>query len=425
VSFRQAVRFWTMLGFISFGGPAGQIALMHRELVDRRRWISETRFLHALNYCMLLPGPEAQQLATYIGWRLHRARGGLAAGALFVLPSVVILFALSWLYAAYGALPAAAGLLSGFKAVVVAIVIEAVLRIGRRTLRGPAHLLVAGGAFAAIYFAGIPFPLIILAAGGIGVIVSRAWPAGFGRAADQAVPDPAPASPGSHAAPSKTRLIGVLAVGLLLWALPGAALAAWLGTDSVQVQQYGFFTGAALVTFGGAYAVLAYVSQAAVQTYGWITAAQAVDGLALAETTPGPLIMVLQFVGFVTGWNHPGDLGQLASATLGALVTTWVTFLPSFVFIFAGAPWIEVLNRHRALRAALSGVTASVIGSILNLALIFGAAVILPGGLAGGVDLFAVTAAIAAFVALHRFEIGGVWVVLAGGLAGLMKTLIF
>ncbi len=411
MTFRDALRFWAKLGFISFGGPAGQIALMHRELVDRRRWISEPRFLHALNYCMLLPGPEAQQLATYVGWSLHGVRGGVAAGALFVLPSAVLLLGLSFLYAAYGRLPAATGVLSGFKAVVVAILAAALLRMGRRTLRSPALVLIAGAAFAGIHFAGIPFPAIVLGGALAGIFVGRTGP-------EEAAP-PAP-----HALPPKARVLRVLAVGLALWALPGLALVLWLGADSLPVGQYTFFTGAALVTFGGAYAVLGYVTQAAVQTYGWITPAQAVDGLALAETTPGPLIMVLQFVGFVTGWSHPGDLSRLEAATLGAILTTWVTFLPSILFVLAGAPYMEVLRGHRSLGAALSGVTASVIGVILNLGLVFGEAVIFPGGLTGGIDGFTVAVAVAAFVALHRFEVGAAWMVLAGGLAGLMRTLV-
>ncbi len=439
IPFGEALRFWLKLGFISFGGPAGQIAILHRELVERRRWISESRFLHALNYCMLLPGPEAQQLATYIGWLLHRTRGGLAAGVLFVLPSVFILLGLSYAYAAWGELPVVAGLLAGCKAVVVAIVADAVLRLGRRAIRGWAHLLLAGGAFVGIYFLHVPFPLIILAAALIGLGGARVWPeewnaqrthrVGGGSGAGAGTDEPPPSirddvAPPPHAQPSPSRLARTFSAGLVLWLLPFGLLAAWLGWNSLPLLQYRFFTGAALVTFGGAYSVLAYVTQAAVQAYGWITPAQALDGLALAETTPGPLIMVLQFVGFMTGWNNPGGLGQLSSATLGALVTTWTTFLPCFVFVFAGAPYIELLRGNKALNGALSAVTASVIGVILNLALVFGAAVIMPDGLGGGVSWFSACVSAAAFLAMYRFRIDALWIVLAGGLAGLAFRLI-
>ncbi len=439
IRFAEALGFWLKLGFISFGGPAGQIAILHRELVERRRWISESRFLHALNYCMLLPGPEAQQLATYIGWLLHRTPGGLAAGVLFVLPSVFILLGLSYAYAAYGELPVVAGLLSGCKAVVVAIVADAVLRLGRRAIRGRVHLLVAGGAFVGIYFLHVPFPLIILGAALVGLAGARAWPEAWntqrahpdgGRSGAGSGPGDLPpairddVAPPPHAQPSTSRLARTLAAGLVLWLLPYVLLAAWLGLKSLPLLQYRFFTGAALVTFGGAYSVLAYVTQAAVQAYGWITPAQAVDGLALAETTPGPLIMVLQFVGFMTGWNNPGALGQLASATLGALVTTWTTFLPCFVLVFAGAPYMELLRGNKVLNSALSGVTASVIGVILNLALVFGAAVIMPGGFGAGISWFSACVSSAALLAIYRFRIDALWIVLAGGLAGLAFRMI-
>ncbi|HXV76473.1 MAG TPA: chromate efflux transporter [Candidatus Polarisedimenticolaceae bacterium] len=428
VRFADALRFWLKLGFISFGGPAGQIAIMHREIVERRRWICETRFLHALNYCILLPGPEAQQLATYVGWLLHGTRGALAAGILFVLPSVFILLALSVAYAAYGEIPAAAGLLAGCKAVVVAIVAEAALRLGRRALRGWVHLLVAGCAFVGIYFLHVPFPVIVLAAATVGLSGARWWPATWtppgappSGAATDATDDGEPiALPRS--APSAVRALRTLAVGILLWLLPLAVLAGWLGRESIFVKQYQFFTGAAFVTFGGAYAVLAYVSQAAVDAYGWITPAAAVDGLALAETTPGPLIMVLQFIGFMTGWNHPDPLDPLTAGTLGALVTTWTTFLPCFLFVLIGAPWIEALRGNRPLHGALSGVTASVIGVIANLALVFGAAVILPDGPGGGVEWFAAGLSALAFLAIYRYRIDALWIVLAGGAAGLVRT---
>ena len=441
VSFAEAFRFWVKLGFISFGDPAGQIAIMHRELVDRRRWLSEERFLHALNYCMLLPGPEAQQLAIYIGWLLHRTWGGIVAGAFFVIPSIFVLLALSYFYAAYGNVPALAGVLAGLKPVVLAIVVEAVLKIGGKALKRRAHFLIAAAAFVAIYFLRIPFPLIVVAAAVVGLAGARFWPGVFAAKpvtkeadaktdGDRGVADAVPlviddhAPPPPHTLPSRTRSLKILTVGLALWLLPLAALVAWRGWGSLHAQEYRFFTQAALVTFGGAYAVLAYVTQAAAGSYGWITHTQAVDGLALAETTPGPLIMVLQFVGFMAGWNNPQGLDQTASAVVGALVTTYVTFLPCFLFIFLGAPYIEVLRGNKNLTGALTGVTAAVVGVVLNLAFVFGAAVIWPRGVAQGTNRFAVLMSIASFVALYRFKADVLWVVLAGGLIGLGWTLL-
>jgi chromate transporter len=432
VGFHEAFRYWLKLGFINFGGPAGQIAMMHRDLVDRRRWISEERFLHALNYCMLLPGPEAQQLAIYIGWLLHRAPGGIIAGVFFVLPSVFILLALSYVYAAYGNVRAVAGALEGFKPVVVAIVVEAVLKIGRRALKNRAHFVIAAAAFIAIYLLRVPFPVIVLAAALIGWAGARFLPEAFtanstgtripGDAATvTAIDDHSPLAP--HTLPSRARAMKIVAMGLILWATPFAALVAWRGWESLHAHEYLFFTQAALVTFGGAYAVLAYVTQAAVGAYGWVSQAQAIDGLALAETTPGPLIMVLQFVGFMAAWNHPEGMTRTASAVTGALITTWTTFLPSFLFIFLGAPYIELLRGNRKLSSALSGITAAVVGVILNLAIVFGAAVIWPRGLAGGTNWFAVTASIAALIALYRFKADVLWVVIGGGLIGLARAL--
>jgi chromate transporter len=440
VSFMEALRFWVKLGFISFGGPAGQIAIMHRELVERRRWISEERFLHALNYCMLLPGPEAQQLAIYIGWLLHRTWGGILAGAFFVIPSIFILLALSYIYAAHGNVPAVVGVLLGFKPVVVAIVVEAVLKIGSRAIKRRVHLLIAAAAFIAIYFFHVPFPLIVLAAALMGIGVGSRGSgvgeqkSGGGTLNKNLTPGHQPLSPividdhappPAHTLPSRGRALKTLAVGLVLWVLPFAALVVWRGWSSLHVQEYRFFTQAALVTFGGAYAVLAYVTQAAVGSYGWLSQAQAVDGLALAETTPGPLIMVLQFIGFMAGWNHAEGMSQTASAITGALVTTYTTFLPCFLFIFIGAPYIEVLRGNRNLTAALSGITAAVVGVILNLALVFGAAVIWPRGLANGTNWFAAVMSVAAFIALYRFKIDVLWVILAGGVIGLALTLLF
>ena len=440
VSFAEAFRFWVKLGFISFGGPAGQIAIMHRELVERRRWIGEERFLHALNYCMLLPGPEAQQLAIYIGWLLHRTWGGVVAGAFFVIPSIFVLLALSYIYAAYGSVPAVFGLLSGFKPVVVAIVVEAVLKIGGRALKRRAHFLLAAVAFVAIYFLRVPFPLIVLAAGLTGLVGVRVWPeifaatgqknseadktpdGGIDAVAKHVIGDDAllPA----HTLPSRSRALKTLAIGLALWLLPLAALTAWRGWESVHVQEYRFFTLAALVTFGGAYAVLAYVTQAAVGVYGWMTHAQAVDGLALAETTPGPLIMVLQFVGFMAGWNNAQGMTRTWSAVMGALIATYCTFMPCFLFIFLGAPYIEVLRGNKSLTGALACVTSSVVGVILNLAIIIGMAVIWPRGFGGGTDWFAAAISLAAFIALYRFKADVLWVVLTGGLIGLGRTLL-
>lgn len=445
VSFAEAVRFWLKLGFISFGGPAGQIAIMHRELVERRRWLSEERFLHALNYCMLLPGPEAQQLAIYIGWLMHRTWGGIVAGALFVIPSIFILLALSYIYAAYGNVAGVAGVLAGFKPVVVAIVIEAMLKIGGRALKREVHFVIAALAFVAIYFAQIPFPLIVFVAALIGLLGTRFAPKVFDakqrttaadveskQVAGEAVAvgrraliieDDAP--PAAHTLPSRARSLKVLGVGLALWALPFAALVSWRGSSSLHAQEYRFFTQAALVTFGGAYAVLAYVTQAAADSYGWITKTQAVDGLALAETTPGPLVMVLQFIGFMAAWNNPQGMTPAASAITGALVTTYVTFLPCFLFIFLGAPYIEKLRGNKNLTGALTGVTAAVVGVIINLAIVFGAAVLLRrGGAAGGVDWFAAAIACAAFVMLWKFHTSALWVVLAGGLIGFARVVL-
>ena len=440
ISFAEAFRFWVKLGFISFGGPAGQIAIMHKELVDKRRWLSEERFLHALNYCMLLPGPEAQQLAIYIGWLMHRTLGGIVAGAFFVIPSIFILLTLSYIYAAYGNLPSVTGILNGFKPIVVAIVIEALMKIGGRALKLKIHFVIAALAFVGIYFLYVPFPLIIAAAGLIGLAGVRYFPDTFTASAENrqkakvdepiqeatnqptAIDDNAP--PPTYTLPSHRYMIKTLAVGIALWLVPLAVLTIWRGWDNLHTQEYRFFTQAALVTFGGAYAVLAYVAQAAAGSFGWITHGQAVDGLALAETTPGPLIMVLQFVGFMAGWNNPGDMNPAVSGVIGALVATYATFLPCFIFIFLGAPYVEVLRGNKSLTGALSGVTAAVVGVILNLALVFGAAVIFPGGFTGRVEWFAAAMSVAAFVALYKFKIDVLWVVLAGGLIGLLRMLL-
>jgi chromate transporter len=416
-TFREALRYWARLGFVNFGGPAGQIAMMQHDLVEKRRWISQERFLHALSFCMLLPGPEAQQLAIYIGWLLHRTAGGLVAGILFVLPSVFILLGLSFVYAAYGAVPAVAGVLSGLQAVVVAIVLAAVLKIGRRALKIPLHFAIASAAFAGIYLLGVPFPAIVLGAGLAGLAAGRASDPAAGASVDETPSPP-------HALPSRLRSMRILLVGAALWVLPLIGLGWMRGWDGLHVRIYGFFTKAAFVTFGGAYAVLAYVSQAAVQSFGWISHEQAVAGLGLAETTPGPLIMVLQFVGFMAGWNHPAGLPPLTSALIGALATTWATFLPCFVFIFLGAPYIEALRGNRRLASALAGITSAVVGVILNLAFVFGAAVLFPRGLAGGLNLFAAIVGASAFCALVFLDVNALWIIGAGAAAGLLRAFV-
>jgi len=431
-TFREALRYWAKLGFLSFGGPAGQIAMMHRDLVEKRRWISETRFLHALNFCMLLPGPEATQLATYIGWLLHRRRGGLAAGVLFILPSVLLLLGLSYLYSAYGNVAVVAGVLSGFKPAVVAIVLEAVLRIGKRALQRPPHLAIAAVAFVSLYFLAVPFPLIVLGAGLTGILGERWRPHLFAAtkaeerrehgAVRYVLDDDTPTPP--HALPSRTRALGAIGIALALWVLPYSAIVVLRGDGSLHAQQYRFFTVAAFVTFGGAYSVLSYVTTAAVQSFGWLSRAQTVDGLALAETTPGPLIMVLQFIGFTAAWNHPEGLSPLTSAVAGAVITTWTTFLPTYLLVFLGAPYIESLRGNRSLAAALGGITAAVVGVILNLALVFGEAVVLPKGIHRSPDWLSLAVAAIGFVVLHRLKKDVTWVVLGGGLVGLVARLL-
>ena len=423
-TFAEALRFWLKLGFISFGGPTGQIAIMHTELVEKRRWISEQRFLHALNFCMLLPGPEATQLATYIGWLLHRTWGGIAAGVLFVLPSAVLLFLLSWVYVTCGSVPWIAAVFYGLKAAVLGIVAAALLRLGQRALKSSAAWAVAGMAFVALFFFKAPFPLVIAAAVAIGLAAARwqpGWfpigpPATTGAVLDDAAPPP------GHARLGWRRTARVLGVCLMLWWVPLIALGAWLGWDHTVFRQGLFFSKAAMVTFGGAYAVLPYVGQQAVEEHGWLSAHEMLDGLALAETTPGPLIMVLQFVGFVGAWHHPGALRPLAAATLGAAITTWTTFVPCFLWIFLGAPHVEQLRGRTRWTAALSAVTAAVTGVILNLAVWFGRAIIFPEG--GRVDWFALVMAGVVFVGLWRWKWNLMAVVIGAGAAGwLWRTL--
>lgn len=381
IPFRAALRVWFRIACLSFGGPAGQIALMHRVLVEEKRWIGEDRFLHALNYCMLLPGPEAQQLATYIGWLLHRTKGGLAAGALFVLPGLLAIMALSWIYVAFGHVGVVAGLFFGLKAAVLAIVLEAVNRIGRRALRNRALLTIAAGAFLAIFAFDVPFPAIVLAAGIVGYVGARsghpafAGESGHGSGtgtvladADSALGEGVPV----HARPDIGWTLRISSAFLALWLLPVAALVLAFGRGDVFADIAVFFSQMAVVTFGGAYAALAYVAQQAVDHYGWLAPGEMLDGLGLAETTPGPLIMVTQFVGFLAAFRDPGSMNPYLAGTLGGLLTTWVTFLPCFLWIFLGAPFIEALRGNRALGGALAAITAAVVGVILNLAVWFG-----------------------------------------------------
>ena len=424
-SFFGALRYWLKLGFISFGGPAGQIAIMHQELVEKRRWISETHFLHALNFCMLLPGPEAQQLATYLGWRLHGAKGGIAAGCLFILPSALLLYGLSWLYMAGGHLPWLNALFHGLMAAVIAVVLEAVLRIGKKSLQSPTLWAVALASFVAIYFFHVSFVFIVLITAWLGWVGHRHFPSqfpaskGHGRVKDNSQSHlQLPPTPQA----SWRRSLIIASVCLSLWVLPIFMVAYWLGWSSTQAQQGLFFSKASLVTFGGAYAVLPYVAQQAVETHAWLTHTQMMSGLALAETTPGPLIMVLQFVGFVGGWQHPGTISPLLAATVSSLITTWTTFVPSFLFVFLGAPHIENLSERPRFSAVLTAITAAVVGVILNLGFQFTTHALWPKG--DGLDSFVALLAIAAFVAMHRFKLGLITVIFSCAMIGLLRSLI-
>jgi chromate transporter len=413
VSFVEALRFWAKLGFISFGGPAGQIAIMHSELVERRRWISEQRFLHALNYCMLLPGPEAQQLATYIGWLMHRSWGGIAAGALFVLPSLAILIALAWVYLRFGDVPLVAGVFYGLQAAVAALVLHAAHRIGSRALKNGWMWLIAAAAFIALFVFDVPFPAIVVAAALTGWIGSRFAPqvfavggghgagakASYGPALiDDHTPTP------EHARYRRPHLVAVLAIGLALWAVVFALVA----PQATLAAMARFFTQAALVTFGGAYAVLPYVYQGAVEHHQWVTGPQMMAGLALGETTPGPLIMVVAFVGFVGGWTQAlfGADALFMAGAVAACVATFFTFLPSFVFILAGGPLVEATHGKLGFTAPLAAITAAVVGVIANLALFFAGHVLWPDGWGGRFDIAAAAIGVAAAVALFRFKVG-------------------
>ena len=437
VSFGQALRYWAKLGCISFGGPAGQIALMHSELVERRRWISEQRFLHALNYCMLLPGPEAQQLATYIGWLMHRTAGGIAAGALFVLPSLFLLIALSWIYLAFGNLPLVAGIFYGIKPAVTALVLHAAHRIGGRALKNGWMWAIAAAAFVAIFALHAPFPLIVLAAAATGWIGSRFAPAVFspggghgsakGSYGPALIDDHTPTPP--HARFSRGRLALVMLIGLGLWAISLAALLAIptsADAHGTLAAMGRFFSQAALLTFGGAYAVLPYVYQGAVEQFQWLTATQMIDGLALGESTPGPLIMVVTFVGFVGGWTKQvfGPDALVLSAIAAACVATWFTFLPSFVFILAGGPLVEATHGKLGFTAPLAAITAAVVGVILNLALFFAWHVLWPQGWPGRFDVVSALIALGAVVALFRFKLGVLPLLGGCALVGLVVNLV-
>ncbi len=442
ISFGEAARVWLQIGLNSFGGPAGQIAVMHRTLVGERRWVSEERFLHALNYCMLLPGPEAQQLTVYLGWLLHGYAGGLVAGTLFVLPGALAMLGLSLLYATFATVAPVAAALAGVKAAVLAVVVEAVIRIGRRALRNGVMKGLAAASFVAIFFFGVPFPLLILAAGAVGLAGGWRWPevfaakpagAGGDKPGDKPVVDALldrqiPA----HTVPSVRRALGVLAIGLPLWLGPVAVLWAWRGPEDVYVKLGAFFSQAAVVTFGGAYAVLAHVGQQAVEVHGWLEPQEMLDGLGLAETTPGPLILVLQHVAFLAAWRNPGDLPPWLAGTLGAGLCLWTTFAPCFLWIFLGAPWVERLRQSRLLSAALSSITAAVVGVVLNLAVWFALHVLFTelrtveaagmrllwpvwGSVQPGMALIAA----GAMVAVLRFHAGMLPVLAGSALAGL------
>jgi chromate transporter len=438
-TFREAFWVWCRVALLSFGGPAGQIAVMHRILVEEKRWISENRFLHALNYCMLLPGPEAQQLATYIGWLLHRSVGGLVAGILFVLPGFVSILALSILYAGYHDLSLVQGIFYGLKPAVVAVVIEAVIRIGKRSLKNRVMLLIAALAFVSIFFLQVPFPLIILAAAVLGYVGGRIRPDTFvvikGHTAKNSESNRHVIAD-DHAAtvrPNMKRTLGVLVIWLLIWLLPVAALIGFTGPDSVYSQESLFFSKAAVVTFGGAYSVLSYIAQECVNTHHWLEPGEMLDGLGMAETTPGPLIQVVQFVGFLGAYRNPETLHPMLAGVIGSVVTTWVTFAPCFLWIFLGAPYIEYLRGRQTLNAALSTITAAVVGVVLNLSIwfslhtvfatvtemhAFGARWLIPDWTT--VDVAAIVIAAGAFVAMFRFKAGMIPTLGVSAVAGLI-----
>ena len=439
VSLRDAFRVWLRIALLSFGGPAGQIAVMHRIVVQERRWISEARFLHALNYCHLLPGPEAQQLAIYIGWLMHRTIGGLIAGVLFVVPGVIALMALSWIYVIWGDVTVVAGLFFGLKAAVLAVVIEAVLRIGRRALKSRLAVAIAAAAFVALFFFAVPFPVVVFAAALIGLAADRLGYAvggssAHGKQSDDLLGETIP----DHAQPSLARAIGVVCIWLPLWLGPVGLLLVFGGADSIFTRLSVFFSEVAVVSFGGAYAVLAYVAQQAVEAFHWVRPGEMLTGLGMAETTPGPLIMVVQYVGFLAGYRNPGTMPPLLTGTLAGLLVTWVTFTPCFLWVFLGAPYVEALRGVCSLGAALSAVTAAVVGVILNLAVWFGVHVAFRDTVAWqgygldvslpvlpSIDMFAAMLAIAAAVALFRFKVGVIQTLLACAVAGVVLRFAF
>ena len=428
IGFWQAFQFWLKLGFISFGGPAGQIAIMHQELVEKRKWISEKRFLHALNFCMVLPGPEAQQLATYLGWLMHRTWGGIVAGVLFVLPSFFILIALSTLYMLYGHVSTVSGLLDGLKPAVSAIVFQAAYRIGLKTLKNWVLILIALFSFGLIHFYSTPFPMILLLAATVGVVGGRLYPSYFsttshaknerGQSERALIDDDSPVP--EHAKFTKLALLRTFIIGLLLWLIPIALMFVLLGQEHILTQMAWFFTKAALLTFGGAYAVLPYVYDGAVSSFHWITPSQMLDGLALGETTPGPLIIVITYVGFIGGYvkSFLGPEVQWLSGLLAATVVTWFTFLPSFIFIFLGGPVIEATHQELKLTSPLTAMTASIVGVILNLAVFLGMHVLMPEGLDSPFNAISFFIFIASLLALITFKQSVIRVILASALVG-------
>lgn len=428
ITFKEALRYWFKLGFISFGGPTGQIAMMHKDLVEKKKWIAEDHFLQALNFCMLLPGPEVQQLATYIGWLMHGIKGGIAAGVLFVLPSVFILWGLSWIYASFGTVPAVAALFYGLKPAVVAIVAEAVIRIGKKSLKNGVLISLAVFSFIGIYLLNVPFPALILTAGLVGYAGGKFLPSKFIVAGNNKPSNPSEyiitdANISRRYQANWKHSLKVMAVCLPLWFLPVIVLGLWRGWDDIFIDIGMFFSKAAMVTFGGAYAVLAYIGQQVVNFYGWISPEQMIDGLGLAETTPGPLIMVTQFVGYLAAYTHAKGLTPAVAGAIGGLLTTWVTFTPCFMWIFVGAPYIERVRKSVKLGAALSAITAAVVGVVLNLSVIFTYHVLLPEGM--GLDWYALAASMAAFAGMIFFKWGMVPVIVCSAAAGLVwKTFI-
>jgi chromate transporter len=445
VTLGEAVRVWAKIGWLSFGGPAGQIALMHRELVERRRWISDERFLHALSYCMLLPGPEAQQLAIYIGWLMHRTLGGVIAGVLFVIPGMLVIGTLSFLYATFQHLPALGAVFFGLKAAILAVVVEAVIRVGRRALKNRVLVCIAGAAFIGIYFFKVPFPAIVLGAAVAGVVGRRIAPHSFPAPAtsamlakgDYLIDKRMASGELTHGVHSLGRSTRVAVVCLALWVAPIFLVAVLFGRNSIFTQQGVFFGEAAIVTFGGAYAVLAYVAQRAVETYAWLSPGEMLDGLALAETTPGPLIMVVQYVAFIAAFRHPGVLSPYGAGIVGSLLTTWVTFVPCFLWIFLGAPYVERLRSNRPIHAALSAITAAIVGVILNLSVWFAVHTVFRStqtetfGLMrvempvwATLNVAALVLSVSALIAMLKFKVGMLWTLMGAAVLGATWTLL-